>query len=75
MQNAWAFVSLQITFDQTPCHLYANAEHGLGDFDMLSLQKDLGIFREAQGNERTFIFGAAQLNATIRQLDNFKKRR
>lgn len=71
MKNARPFVTVQLTFHQAPCHLHAYAEHGLGHFHMLSLQKYLGILGKIQGYQRTFIFGPAQLDPAIRQLDNF----
>jgi len=75
MQDARAFFFLQLAFHHLARHLHAHAEHGLGDFNMLSLQESLGVFREVQGHERAFILGAAQFNSAVGQLDNFKKGR
>ena len=75
MQNARSFVAFKLAFGETPSHLHTHAEHGLGHFHMLSLQKHLGILGEIQGHQGTFVLGAAQLDPAIRQLDNFKKGR
>jgi hypothetical protein len=71
MQNAGAFVAISLAFHQFASHLHADAEHGLGHFDVLTLQENLGIFRERQGDQRAFVIGPAQLDPPVRQLDNF----
>ena len=71
MKDSRPFVTLEITFYQTPSHLYADAKHGLGYFNVLALQEYLGILGEIQGYQGPFILGTAQLDPAIRQLDNF----
>ncbi|MDF2488593.1 MAG: hypothetical protein K0S77_1215 [Pseudomonas sp.] len=75
MQNARSFVAFKLAFGETAGHLDTHAEHGLGHFHVLPLQKRLGILGEIQGYQGTFVLGAAQLDPAIRQLDNFKKGR
>lgn len=71
VKDARPFFTLEVTLDEATGHLHADAEHGLGHFHMLSLQECLGILGEIQGHQGAFIFGAAQLDPAIRQLDNF----
>lgn len=71
MKDARPLFTLEVALNQATGHLHANAEHGLGHFHMLSLQECLGILGEIQGHQGAFIFGAAQLDPAIRQLDNF----
>lgn len=75
MQNARAFFLLQLAFYQATCHLHTDTQHCLGHFDMLTLQKDLGVLGKIQNDQGPFIFGTAQLDSAIRQFDNFQKRR
>ena len=60
-----------LAFNQLAGHLHTHAEHGLGYLDVLALQERLGIFRKIQGYQRPLVLGAAQLDATVRQLYNF----
>ena len=71
VKDARTLIAINIAFHELASHLHANAEHGLGHFNMLALQEDLGIFRKRQGDQRTFIIGPAQLDPPVRQLDNF----
>ncbi len=49
VQHPRPFITLSLTFHQATGHLHTHAEHGLGHFNMLTLQKYLGVFREIQG--------------------------
>jgi len=71
VKDARPLFSLEVAFNQAAGHLHTNAEHGLGHFHMLSLQECLVILGKIQGYQGAFIFGAAQLDPAIRQLDNF----
>lgn len=72
MQYARSFVfPFNLAFHQATRHLYTNAEHGLGYFDVLTLQERLGVFGEVQGYQGTLVLGTAQLDATVWQFDNF----
>lgn len=71
MKNPRSLFLVEFALNQATCHLDAHAEHRLGNFDVLALQEYLGIFGKVQGNQRTLVFGPAQLDATIRKFDNF----
>jgi len=71
MKDARAFFFFQLAFHHLAGHLHAYAEHGLGDFHMLSLQESLGILGKIQGYQRAFILGTAQFDSAVRKLDNF----
>jgi len=43
VENPGAFIRIEFTFDQTTGHLNADAQHRLGDLNMLALQERLGI--------------------------------
>jgi hypothetical protein len=64
-------ISTEIALNQTPRHLHADAQHGFGNFHVLTLQERFGILGEIQSNQRTLVLGPAQLNSAVWQLDNF----
>jgi hypothetical protein len=71
MQNPRSLICIEITLNQAPGHLNADAQHRLGDFHVLALQERFGIVGEIQSNQRTLVLGPAQLNSAVWQLDNF----
>lgn len=74
VQDARSFlIPLEIPFGQSASHLHADAQHGLGDFHMVTLQESLGICREVEDYQRFLILRSAQGNAPIGQLNNFEE--
>ncbi|ERO61195.1 hypothetical protein P308_10235 [Pseudomonas piscis] len=71
VKNPRSLFLLDFALDQATGHLYADAQHGLGHFHMLALQKGLGILGEIQSHQRTLVFSPAQLDTAVWQLDNF----
>ena len=63
MQHARPFFILgQFAFGQTACHLHADAEHRLGDFNMLTLHASSGV----GGNNRRRAFSVRVIGDDVR---------
>jgi hypothetical protein len=65
MKNPRRLVCIEIAFNQASGHLNADAQHRLGDFHVLTLQKRFGILGEIQSNQRTLVLSPAQLNTAV----------
>ncbi|GBH19093.1 CRISPR/Cas system CMR-associated protein Cmr1 [Pseudomonas syringae pv. actinidiae] len=74
VQNVRDVILFDLAFSKTTGHLHANTQHGFGDFNVLALHERLGIRREIERNQRTFVIGTTQFYAPVRQFDNFQKR-
>jgi hypothetical protein len=65
MKNPIPRIRFEFAFNQAAGHLNADAQHRLGDFNMLALQERLGILGEIQSNQRTLVLGPAQLDTAV----------
>ena len=68
MQNPRPFFLIKLAFNHTTGHLYADAQHRLGDFHVLALQERLGILGEIQRHQRTLVLSPAQFDSAVCQI-------
>ncbi len=65
MKNPRPLFLIKLAFNHSTSHLHANAEHRLGNFNVLALQKCLGILGEIQSHQRTLVLGPAQFDSAV----------
>jgi hypothetical protein len=65
MKNPRTLILVEFAFNQATCHLNTHAQHRLGDFHVLPLQKRFGVLGEIQSNQRTLVLGPAQLDSAV----------
>ncbi|ANI55654.1 hypothetical protein PDR5_39240 [Pseudomonas sp. DR 5-09] len=65
MKNPRPLIFIEFAFNHTPRHLHANAQHRFGNFNVLALQKRLGILGEIQSHQRTLVLGPAQFDSAV----------
>ena len=65
VQDPRTFIRIKFALDQATGHLHADAQHRLGDLNVLTLQERLGILGEIQSNQGTLVLSPSQLDSAI----------
>ncbi len=65
MKNPRPIFLIKLAFNHTTGHLHADAQHRLGNFNVLALQKCLGILGEIKSHQGTLVLGPAQFDSAV----------